>query len=389
MMSRINRFLPRQSRRFGDFTRITSRLGTASSVPVDGPWTNLNPYGTGTEWSTRSFVNASDSAWRQDYRADGVNPIAGKGADILHGTDRSDRLEGHAGNDKLYAGAGDDQLDGGLGSDHLDGGAGNDLLVGGAGKDRLHGGDGDDFLDGGESHDRLYGRNGNDILWAGDGHDLLEGGNGDDTLEGGNGEDKLYGSVGHDLLRGGADNEVLEAGRGNDTLEGGTGDDKLKGGDGHDLLVGDAGADRLEGGQGNDVYRFDSGFGQDTVDNADAAGHDEIRFGQASGGLANHLWFSRAANDLQVTVVNRLQAPDNGPDPQSTEPDKITIAGWYEHPKSRVDLFRSADGQSLTAGQVDNLVNAMAAFGPPPAGSESLSPQQWSTLDTVIAANWA
>lgn len=388
MMSRINRIFPRRQRRFSDFTRRTVH-GGASSTQLDDAWSKSNSYGTKEVRSAPSIAKADERAWHQDYRADGVTRIAGKGADILHGTDKSDRLEGGAGNDKLYAGAGDDQLDGGLGSDHLDGGAGNDLLLGGAGYDRLHGGDGNDFLDGGEGHDRLYGRNGDDVLLGGAGHDLLEGGNGDDTLEGGAGEDKLYGSVGHDILRGGADNDVLEGGRGNDILEGGAGNDKLKGGEGHDVLAGDAGADLLEGGRGNDVYRFDAGFGQDTLHNGDAAGHDEIIFGPASEVLAKHLWFSRTANDLQVMVVDRWRGHDGSPTPHSAEPDKITLAGWYEDPKARVDLFRDCAGQNLKASQVDNLVNAMAAFGATPAGSESLTQQQWKTLDTVIAANWA
>lgn len=38
--------------------------------------------------------------------------------------------------------------------------------------------------------------------------------------------------------------------------------------------------------------------------------------------------------------------------------------------------------------QVDNLVNAMAAFGVPAGGEINLSQVQRDQLDVVIAANW-
>ena len=74
-----------------------------------------------------------------------------------------------------------------------------------------------------------------------------------DTLSGGLGNDSLYGYAGNDLLQGD---------EGNDTLYGGAGDDTLVGGLGNDYLQGEA---------GNDVYRFDRGWGQDTVYNYDSS----------------------------------------------------------------------------------------------------------------------
>jgi len=336
------------------------------------------------------------SRWRQDYRGDGVSHIGGRGADILRGTDRSDLLDGGVANDKLYGGAGDDRLYGGLGGDYLEGGAGNDLLEGGEGNDSLHGGEGDDSLDGGTGHDRLYGRNGDDFMAGGTGHDLLDAGQGNDTLDGGIGEDRLFGGIGNDILHGGADNDMLEGGRGNDVLDGGTGSDSLSGGDGHDLLTGGAGADTLAGGKGNDTYIFDKGFGQDVIDNGDAAGRDQVVFAQASGADAQHLWFSRKGDDLEVTALDSntlegaLAHPGNSRTAQETRvPDKLTFSNWYGSADARVDSFRDAAGQTLKASQVDNLVNAMAAFGAAPAGTESLTQQQWKQLEPVIAANWA
>lgn len=387
MISRINHAPGRPPSRL-------SRIGNpAPSRASDNLWEALDRLPASAALPTLPATGMSiedvGPPWHQDYRADGLTLVAGRGADILHGTDRSDRLEGGAGNDKLYAGAGDDQLDGGRGSDHLDGGAGNDLLIGGDGADRLHGGDGNDKLEGGQGHDRLYGRNGDDILEGGVGNDLLEGGEGNDTLDGGPGEDTLCGSIGHDLFRGGDDKDSLDGGRGNDTLDAGAGNDTLKGGDGRDLLIGGTGDDLLEGGRGNDLYFFDSGFGRDTIRNGDAAGFDEVRFGESSPGHSSRLWFARSGDSLEVTLLDRRTAEDDRAGAPPAEQDKITLDNWYGSAAARVDLFRDAAGHTLKAAQVDHLVEAMAAFGAAPAGSESLSPPQWQQVELLIAANWS
>ena len=46
------------------------------------------------------------------------------------------------------------------------------------------------------------------------------------------------------------------------------------------------------------------------------------------------------------------------------------------------------DGKLLLDSQVENLVQAMAAFAPPAAGQTILPPAYQETLATVIAANW-
>ncbi|MCD2782597.1 calcium-binding protein, partial [Pseudomonas aeruginosa] len=57
---------------------------------------------------------------------------------------------------------------------------------------------------------------------------------------------------------------------GNDLLQGDEGHDILYGGAGDDTLVGGLGNDYLYGEAGNDVYRFDRGWGQDTIQNNDS-----------------------------------------------------------------------------------------------------------------------
>ncbi|WP_284085086.1 calcium-binding protein [Acinetobacter haemolyticus] len=247
--------------------------------------------------------------------------IGGSGDDRLDGGDGNDHLQGGADNDILIAGSGNDILIGGTGNDQLFGGNGNDTYIFAPhfGHDIIDNYDSTtnrqdiiQFIDGlvqsnfsfrrhnddlvirtleGENsitvqnyfqsdalgHYRidqiqfsdntvldieavkalvLLGTAEADILRAYTtgstisseaGDDIIHGNIGSDQLYGGEGQDQLYGGVGHDLLDGGA---------GSDLLNGGTGDDVLVGGSGDDVLI---------GGQGNDIYRFDLGWGQDTI----------------------------------------------------------------------------------------------------------------------------
>ncbi|WP_369690639.1 calcium-binding protein, partial [Pseudomonas indica] len=133
--------------------------------------------------------------------------------------------------------------------------------------------DGNDALWGYATDDTLRGGLGNDTLFGQAGQDVLEGGAGNDTLYGEDGNDSLQGGEGSDLLYGGNGNDLLQGDVGNDTLYGGNGNDILEGGVGNDYLVGDA---------GSDVYRFNRGWGQDSINNYDtSAGKvDAIAFGE-------------------------------------------------------------------------------------------------------------
>ena len=48
----------------------------------------------------------------------------------------------------------------------------------------------------------------------------------------------------------------------------------------------------------------------------------------------------------------------------------------------------TSDGKVLLDSQVQNLVQAMAAFAPPAAGQTTLNASQQAALAPVIAANW-
>ncbi|MGN7916262.1 calcium-binding protein [Lysobacter sp. 22409] len=225
------------------------------------------------------------------------------GNDSVYGGNGSDYIDGGSGNDRLSGDAGADTLNGGEGDDVLTGGMGNDLLIGGRGADvfRFEAGFGSDRIVIGDEEnpaadsiqfgasiaasDLDYRAVGGDlvitVLTTGDtltisgffapdaqaGLQFSDGStmsrehlaeilNVSAPITGSAIDDVLYGSEGNDSLYGGA---------GNDTLYGQGGDDYLNGGTGNDILVGGQGGDRLEGGAGNDIYRFDVGFGIDTV----------------------------------------------------------------------------------------------------------------------------
>ena len=176
------------------------------------------------------------------------------------------------------------------GGDNLLTGTGaDDTLSGLNGDDTLEGGDGDDLIRGGKDDDVLYGGAGEDILRGQSHGDVLYGGEDDDNVKGGGGNDTLYGDSGNDFLKGGSRKDVVYGGEGNDklfgnsfddTLDGGDGNDKLNAGGENDILIGGAGDDTLKGGAGEDVFVFDTGHGDDLVNDFDA-GDDTLQLSAA------------------------------------------------------------------------------------------------------------
>lgn len=146
-----------------------------------------------------------------------------------------------------------------------------------------------------------------------------------------------------------------------------------RGGAGNDLLVGSSGNDILVGGDGADTYMAGTRWGADTILNQ---GHgndgDRILFGP--GVDRSHLWMEQQANDLKVTILGTA--------------DSVTVKDWFTASDNRVAQIATADGAVLDAAQVQNLVDAMASFAPPPLGQTELTADQQVQLEPVIAANW-
>ncbi len=122
------------------------------------------------------------------------------------------------------------------------------------------------------------------VSWSSNTMENLTGGSGNDTLNGNTQANSLTGGAGNDTLSASSGEDSLFGGVGNDSLDGGSGNDALSGEDGTDTLVGGSGNDSLEGGAGEDTYKFASGFGTDTVN--DASGSDTLDFSAFSSALS-------------------------------------------------------------------------------------------------------
>lgn len=365
------------------------------------------------------------------------------GADNMTFANGDNLIYARAGNDRITAGAGNDTLYGEAGNDSLVGGAGNDILIGGIGNDTLNGGDGSDtyVFNKGDGQDTINtGDSGMDVIkFEGitadqinkitrSGNNLIiEYGNTDritimnhfttggigyiafdnqmmlfqdflnmeygglhlstgaDTMVFGSTADLIYAEAGNDRISSGdgndtiygqAGNDTLNGGNGNDLLEGGDGNDQLNGDAGNDTLIGGAGNDILTGGEGDDVYLFGHGDGQDQINNNSATwqeDYDVLLF--EKGVSADQLWFEKIGNNLKVSVIDST--------------DTVTINNWYLGDQYKLDSFELANGEALLANQVDNLVNAMAAFNPPSSGEGYLSDEYHEKLNPIIAANWS
>jgi hypothetical protein len=64
------------------------------------------------------------------------------------------------------------------------------------------------------------------------------------------------------------------------------------------------------------------------------------------------------------------------------------LAHGYPGSPSHIEAIKTSDGKTLLDSQVQNLVNAMAAFAPPAAGQTTLSAAYQTSLAPVLAANW-
>ncbi len=185
--------------------------------------------------------------------------------------------------------------------------------------------------------------------------------------------DVLHGDLSANTLRGYSGDDVLSGNGGDDVLSGGLGVDSLDGGVGADTLDGGAGNDTLTGGNDGDIYLFGRGDGHDSIiESAASSGSDSVLFDAAI--TNDQIWFAQDGLDLSVSVI--------GTD------DRITIQNWFDNAAHQIEVFETSDGDTLLNSQVQNLVNAMAAFSPPSAGQTALPQSYEDDLIPVISANW-
>ncbi len=134
-----------------------------------------------------------------------------------------------------------------------------------------------------------------------------------------------------------------------------------------------------------DTYTFNRGDGQDTISDYGYSHYygtegaaDKIVFGAGATSMevinSDQLWFRQVDNALQIDVIGTSES--------------VVIENWYAGVLFEIEEFKSSDGKTLLNTQIQNLVQAMAAFAPPAAGQTTLPENYASTLNPVIAANW-
>ena len=380
-------------------------------------------FADGTSWTDgtihekmHNITGTSSDDSLSVYDADAATFYGLAGNDTLGGNAGNDMLDGGDGNDVLTGEGGLDILYGGAGNDSLSGGTGNDTLSGGAGMDVLNAGDGDDVYTFamGDGQDTIYEMGGADTIQFGTGinpddvsikrvvrwnssyvvayYDLeLTIASTDDKLtiqqyfgsynsnwgstqpgtsfmveqftfadgtvwNSNTIHDKMHnvsGTTGNDSIsayddvpvtyHGLGGDDALNGGVAADMLYGESGNDSISGGGSNDMLVGGTGDDGVYGGAGNDTYIFAAGDGQDTI-MEDGGAADKAVIGY---GLQN-IMFGSVGNSLHVSMSNST--------------DSVTVGYWANGSNYKVDTFEASDGSTISANQVDQLIQAMASF---------------------------
>jgi hypothetical protein len=128
----------------------------------------------------------------------------------------------------------------------------------------------------------------------------------------------------------------------------------------------------LTGGPGDDLFAFARGDGNDIVHASSIDGNDTVAFD--AGVAHDQLWFAQSSDDLVVSVIGENQS--------------ITVAGWFASTDNQFGQFSAGDSFAVTAAAVDRLVQAMAAFSPPPIGQTTLPTDLANSLAPTLATNW-
>ncbi|MGS2722955.1 cadherin-like domain-containing protein [Porticoccus sp. GXU_MW_L64] len=344
----------------------------------------------------------------------------GDGDDIFHveGTDQgADRFIGGDGTDTVQGSRGDDDftvsallvsdsvetINGGTGTNRVLGTSSNNTLdfssttltninsiEGGAGHDNITGSAGDDTIFGGSGNDTLRGGAGDDtfiVEGTDQGSDRFIGGDGTDTIEGGSGDDDitvsaLLSSDGVEAINGGAGtNRVLGTSSNNtldfsnttltdiDSIEGGAGHDNITGSTGDDTIIGGAGNDTLRGGAGADTFIFGVGDGNDTI--VSEGDGDVLEF--TSGITNDDLWLTKEGNHLVIDLIGSNES--------------VRVNNWFLDQDNQLDEIQ-ADGETLSRDDVEQLVNAMAAFDVPDGVGAVVPDDVKQQLEPTLTAVW-
>jgi Ca2+-binding RTX toxin-like protein len=229
------------------------------------------------------------------------------------------------------------------------------------------------------------------ILIGNSATNTLTGGAGTDTLDGGLGSDIMIGGTGNDTYVVNSTSDVVteNANEGTDTVQSSvtwtlgsnleqvtlTGTSAINGTGNtlNNVLTGNVANNVLTGLGGNDTYLYSRGGGQDMV--VDSAGtSDTLGFGAMITPL--DLVLSRQVNDLRLAMHGTT--------------DQVTIQNWYTSPTTnQVETFQAGTGQLLLSTQVEQLIQAMAAFTQQSGLTwDQAIEQRPQEVQAVLAASW-
>jgi Ca2+-binding RTX toxin-like protein len=257
----------------------------------------------------------------------------------------------------------------------LTGTPGNDVITGAEGNDIMDGASGNDlFLVSGRRH-------GKDHIIGGEGFDTISGGNGDDTIgltglfiedgieriDGGPGRNAIVATGGNNILHFGA-TELLNIA----SIEGRNGRDVITGSNGDDVIYGGEGNDTLSGGAGDDSYMFALGDGRDVINNADD-NPDSVDILQLIDINRSQIRLWQQNQHLFVDIDGAT--------------DRVIVKNWFANESAQLDAIYAAD-QVILRDQVDQLVNAMAAFDAPTGVGVTFSEPVRQEPETLLASAW-
>jgi Ca2+-binding RTX toxin-like protein len=297
-------------------------------------------FADGTVWSRADLIAAEETGTT--------------GADTIYGTSGADTIDGKGGNDVVNGEGGADTFIYNSGYGHLeisDGGSSGSVLQLGTGIDP------------------------SDVGITSDGYHiyLTDGVSGDQVKLDYEAYGSSYGVQDIDFADGAVwtRQDLIGA-----ELTGTSGNDSLYGTSGNNTFDGDGGTDYENGEGGDDTYKFNSGYGTLTINNADssaAGAHGELDFG--TGVSDEDLWFTQSGNDL---VINRIDSTD-----------KVTVSNWFSSNTNQLSEIKSG-GLEIDS-EVASLISAMATYSADNPGfdpSTTAAMPTDTTLQSAISAAW-
>ncbi|RAW73401.1 MULTISPECIES: S8 family serine peptidase [unclassified Photorhabdus] len=200
----------------------------------------------------------------------------------------------------------------------------------------------------------------------------------------GNGKNVIVGNI-----------DKLTVGHGNNTIKASGTFTKVNVGDGNNHIVTRGEMSTVEVGNGDNhimtsgiMSKVKVGEGNNHIVTSGTMSTVEVGHGdndlEFSGDMGNlvfgkdispeRLWFQHEGQDLQISVIGSKQ--------------EVTLHNWYANSTERPRNIMAGDGHRLMESDVENLVQAMAAFAPPTPATTMLGDVEQQRLQPVLAANW-